>query len=163
MAKATPEGVALRARLTPSSSTCAGFASGNVECWRDDTYGDLGNGTTGPLQLTPVASDATGIVKIAGGFGFSCALTSEGAVQCWGANGCGELGDGSNAGTSTIPVTTIAKGAVDVTAGVCEACALMDAWRVMCWGANLSDQLGVPAINTPSSNVPIEVPLPAPN
>lgn len=74
---------------------CALTTTGGVRCWGDNTYGQLGNGTTQDLD-GPVASDVlTDAQAVYAGGSHSCALLASGAVACWGSNDYGQLGDGT--------------------------------------------------------------------
>jgi alpha-tubulin suppressor-like RCC1 family protein len=88
--------------------TCALLASGSLQCWGDNTFGQFGNGTT-TGSLTPVAA-ATGIttaIGITSGGDLqsqhTCAVTTAGNAFCWGSNESGELGNGTTT-PSTTPV-----------------------------------------------------------
>ncbi len=96
---------------------CALISSGTVDCWGDNSSGQLGIGTfTGPEQCyfatyddcatTPVAvrvasTTMTGVTALSSGFsiGELCALDSSGGVACWG--GPGDLGRLGNSSTDT--------------------------------------------------------------
>ncbi len=88
--------------------TCAVLAGGTVQCWGDNSYGQLGNGTTttpdaGTTALVSGLSSATAVIA---GEGYACALLSNHSVQCWGNNGNGELGNGTTTNSLTpVPVT----------------------------------------------------------
>ncbi len=154
------------------NSACALLLDGAVQCWGQNRYGQLGNGTT-ITSTTPVAvsglADATA-VSTGGAYqgeGAACALLSGGTVQCWGDNYHGELGNGSTTGpdrccgvgesdggcAGTLPCSTTPvavgglMGATAISVGGVSTCALLSGGTVQCWGDNYYGELG---IGTPS-------------
>ena len=82
---------------------------GRLWAWGSNVYGELGDGTTTQLRLTPVAIDlwALGgakVVAVAAGHGHSLALDDQGRLWAWGFNISGQLGDG----TTTLRLTPVA-------------------------------------------------------
>ncbi|HXT99563.1 MAG TPA: hypothetical protein VN903_01135, partial [Polyangia bacterium] len=138
---------------TSDSHACARRSGGGVMCWGQNPDGEVGNGTTGTQQLTPVAvSNVTDAVQISAGHGFTCARRTTGEVVCWGWNSHCNLGDGS-AMTKTTPVAVMnLADAVQISADGSNAavCALRASGPVDCWGGR-----GIGAACTPS-------PAPAP-
>jgi alpha-tubulin suppressor-like RCC1 family protein len=146
--------------------TCALFSGGAVQCWGDDTDGDLGNGTNAVQTLTPVSvSNLTGAIATAEGYFHTCALLSGGTVQCWGSNTNGQLGIGNTTGPtsctsnqtcSTTPVAVSnLTGVTAVAAGGDHSCALLSSGVVECWGDNTGGDLGNGG--TTLSSVPVRV------
>jgi alpha-tubulin suppressor-like RCC1 family protein len=137
-------------------------------CWGKNTYGQLGQGSTGsliqrPEDTSPIAlGNGVAVRKIAVGSNHTCALLAfgerTGAVSCWGSNVRGRLGLGisSEASVSSpqlsggLPVLvnlgTDAQNrpleAVDLSAGFEHTCAVIADGRLKCWGGNTSGQLG---------------------
>jgi alpha-tubulin suppressor-like RCC1 family protein len=141
--------------------TCAIIVGGTVECWGDNTYGQLGIGeSTGPQVCTfgHVLSDypcSTSPVPVSGLIGATaislgvyqsdqaCAIVAGGAVQCWGWNIYGQLGVGTLSGPetcagypcSTTPVTASGlTGVTAIVAGSGYTCAILPGGAVDCWG-----------------------------
>jgi alpha-tubulin suppressor-like RCC1 family protein len=103
--------------------SCALLTNGTVECWGDDSGGQLGNGaygtTAGPgncdlneggavesCATTPVAvSGLTGVTAISAGAQHTCALLSNATVECWGINDYGEIG---------VPISTATSPCVEI-------------------------------------------------
>jgi alpha-tubulin suppressor-like RCC1 family protein len=86
-------------------TACALLGGGTVQCWGDDSTGELGNGS---ISTTPVTSPQAvpGLVdveQIAGG----CALLTTGAVECWGDNMFGEAGNGDTSGAPVASPTVV--------------------------------------------------------
>lgn len=107
--------------------TCAVTTAGTVECWGDNTAGQLGRGglsSNVPLPVTGLA----GVTQVSGGYYDTCAATASTTVECWGSGGGGELGDGSYTTVRTTPVqvlfgsaATTANPACPVGAKSCDA------------------------------------------
>ncbi len=92
--------------------TCV-IGDGNVYCWGNNDYGQLGNGVVSPRVLTPVAVVNTGamggrfMADIATGQFNTCSvatIAAGGQVYCWGKNDNGQLGDGNAPIDSSVPV-----------------------------------------------------------
>jgi alpha-tubulin suppressor-like RCC1 family protein len=125
------------------SHTCAVDTNGNVYCWGDNTFGQLGTGTSGGSQLSPVqVSGATGVSAISAGDDHTCGIAG-GQVRCWGLSDFGQIGDGtSTAHTVAAPVTVAGLQASSISAGQKHTCAMTTAGVAMCWGNNAWGALG---------------------
>ena len=133
---------------------------GTVDCWGDNTSGQLGDGLVGAPQPTPTqVNPLGGVSAIAAGQNHTCALigtgTPAGTVECWGANTSGQLGDGivnNHPQPTPIQVKGNLNGVTAITAGANHTCALVASGQplpfaanggiVRCWGDNTDDQLG---------------------
>lgn len=125
-----------------SLHTCA-VVNGGVQCWGDNSAGQLGIGVVNPNPVRApviVPTLTTGVLTIAAGNSHTCALLTGGAVKCWGDNTSGQLGTGG--GSSSIPVSVggLPAGILALVAGSQHTCAAThdQAW---CWGTNASGQL----------------------
>ncbi len=150
---------------------CALLMSGSVDCWGDNSLGELGNGTTGgpgcngacnptPGAVTGVTT-ATGVVSDDADDGGYCAVLTSGSVDCWGGNYYGDLGNGTttgpdcsspyvcNATPGAVTGVTTATGVVSDNLGYC---ALLTSGSVDCWGDNTYGQLGNGSILGPNPN-----------
>jgi alpha-tubulin suppressor-like RCC1 family protein len=89
--------------------TCALSATGRIDCWGENYYGELGNNSTTdsnvPVQVEGVGGSGllSGIAGIAGGYYYTCALSATGRIDCWGKNSNGQLGNNSTT-NSLVPV-----------------------------------------------------------
>jgi alpha-tubulin suppressor-like RCC1 family protein len=105
--------------------TCALIATGTVQCWGANYWGQLGDGTyEGRLQAGAVRGLSGKAVAISAGRYFTCAVLRSGRVECWGANFLGQLGNDRRA-HSSVPMVVDVEGPVEaVTAGGRHTCAL---------------------------------------
>lgn len=125
-----------------SSYSCALKTEGTIDCWGENTKGQLGRGTSEnsstPAPVTGIATASA----IAAGDNHACAVLQDHTVFCWGANNAGQLGNGSlNPSTTPVQVAGI-ENAVSVTAGLNHSCAVLTDRTIECWGAGGDGELG---------------------
>jgi alpha-tubulin suppressor-like RCC1 family protein len=123
---------------------CALTTAGAVQCWGNNAYGQLGNGTTEASRVpVEVSGLGSGVRAIAAGVDFACAVDSGGGVQCWGSNKSGQLGAGRPTVAPTPgTVTGLGSGVIALGVGPDFACALTTTGTIRCWGDNGYGQLG---------------------
>lgn len=107
--RTTPVGVHLPADTEISAiEGASGFMSyaitvgGELLAWGDNSYGQMGDGTT-TRRTEPVAvhmPEGTTVTDIDAGDDHAIALTSDGAVYGWGYNRYGQVGDGTTTNRS---------------------------------------------------------------
>ena len=128
--------------LAGGTHSCGVTTDGQAYCWGDNTFGQLGDGTTTTRrEPVPVAGGLT-VQSVHPGERHTCALTNAGLAYCWGDNAHGQLGDGTSA-VRHQPVP-VAGGLTlqSVHAGGAHTCALTTADQPYCWGWNNFGQLG---------------------
>jgi titin len=138
---------------TGGSHTCALSTDNRIFCWGDNTFGQLGNGTTtsttSPVQITTTGTPLNGktIAGITAGGQTSCAVTTDGVGACWGDNSSAQLGTGTFVTKSTVPVAIrmtsgpfVGKQLAQVSVNDHHGCGVTTDGVVACWGLNV--QLG---------------------
>ncbi len=143
---------------------CALLISKTVDCWGDDTEGEIGNGMmsvegTGqgyPDFPTPVpVAGLANVVQISAGTDEACAVLEGGTVDCWGV--VSQFNDGpSYTGTDTPTPLSGISGIQQIAVGGGYVCAIAGGGGVECWGQNSVDQLG--SGEPESSTSPLAVP-----
>jgi alpha-tubulin suppressor-like RCC1 family protein len=116
---------------------------GTVWACGDNTYGELGNGTTNNSSTPLQVSGLSGIVAVAAGQDESFAVDSSGNVWAWGYNPNGQLGMSSTTSSVTVPtqVTTLS-GIVAIASAGYHTLALQTNGSVWAFGADSSGQVG---------------------
>ncbi len=148
-----------------SRFTCAVTVSGEAFCWGDNSFGQLGDGTT-TNRLTPTAvAGSINFASITTGGSHTCGVTPDNVGYCWGSNASGALGDGGTTDWRT--PFPIAGGIMfkwnsfqqeetgAISAGLNHTCGMALLGQAYCWGGNSSGQLGVG--DTDSRNQPVRV------
>jgi alpha-tubulin suppressor-like RCC1 family protein len=157
--------------------SCAVFSDETAQCWGDNEFGELGDGTTTStsVPVTVMASATTpqlrlsGIQSISTGGKFTCAVVSDSTstsgniAKCWGYGSSGQLGTGCSGCKASYPSTvvtntttnTLLRGVSSVSAGSSHACAVLTGGATYCWGSNVNGRLGNGS--TTDSNLPQQV------
>jgi alpha-tubulin suppressor-like RCC1 family protein len=121
------------------SHTCAVISTGQVECWGDNTHGEVGDGTLGNRGIpTLVIGLSTGPQSVTEGGWAGCAQSQTLSASCWGSVD----GNDFNPHTSATAVTALTGGVAQLSAGGVDACALSTTGALRCWGLNSYGEVG---------------------
>ena len=133
---------------TISNHTCAALVDGDIKCWGNNQFGQLGYGNTEALGDDEVPADldslsfSSNILKLATGFLHTCALGAGQKIQCWGYNTLGQVGLGyvdqigdDEAANSVGPIAmTETKPMITMATGNNHTCSIGIDFKVYCWG-----------------------------
>ena len=149
---------------------CALMQDNSVQCWGDNTSGQLGRGNASTVEYATATPNNIGraldggVTAIAAGGGTTCAVLTSGSVTCWGDNSSGQVGIGTtatplpNPGSSQL-VNLGGAAAIGVAVGEDTVCANLNTNSIKCWGYNGDGELGIAgsasSVNVPSSSVPL--------
>ncbi len=134
--------------------TCALLDTGDVVCWGDGQYGQLGYGNTDSVGVTNVPADVgpvdvgANVTQVTAGSHHTCVIIEGGDVKCWGAGSGGALGYGNpdDVGVTNVPadvgVVDVGAKVVHIDAGQAYNCVLTTLGTVRCWGSNYVGELG---------------------
>ena len=159
-----PGGAAARTVRVGCSFTLILTTTGHVLSWGENSFGELGNGTTtntatpAPVHLP----DSTRIKAISTGCHHSLALTTTGKLLAWGYNAFGQLGNGTTT-ESAVPVKVAVPAGTKikaVSAGCDWVLALTTTGRVLAWGDNSHGQLGNGTTTSTDTPVTVHIALP---
>jgi alpha-tubulin suppressor-like RCC1 family protein len=175
-------GAGLAGVTSISSTWCHTLAltsDGTVWAWGNNSYGQLGNGTSipntwcyatqgyaeGEGNATPAQvalPDPNPVIAIATGEYHSLAVTSDNNVWAWGYNAYGQLGDGTTMERLTPVQVTVEGGSpltgvVAVAAGSWHSLALKSDGTVWTWGYNLQGQLGIGSADKSAHTAAVQV------
>jgi alpha-tubulin suppressor-like RCC1 family protein len=95
---ALPDGVDVTSVTAGSQHTCAVTQEGAAYCWGLNDTGQLGDGSSAMVRMTPVAvaaSPTEPFASVTALFMHTCGLTRDNEAYCWGDNEFGRLGDGT--------------------------------------------------------------------
>jgi hypothetical protein len=142
-----PGGLTFRSISSGGSVRCATTANDQAYCWGSNESGQLGIGSTGAQQTTPVAvTGGIAFASVGAGGSAACGINTTGKVYCWG--GFVELGvspapEQCQAGGLFFPCATRATPIAsdltfkDLTVADHMACALTADGAVYCWNSDL--------------------------
>jgi alpha-tubulin suppressor-like RCC1 family protein len=137
--------------------SCARMTDNTVQCWGDNSAGQLGDGTTVDHYSPAPVKNLSNVTQLTLSDDTACARLADGTVRCWGSGYQGQFGDGTILRDSLTPVAPSGLGTnvTKVVAGYYHVCALKSTGRVFCWGFNEKGQLGNGSYTTQA--LPVQV------
>lgn len=135
---------------------CGISNSHEIYCWGNNSYGQLGDGTTTASGLrmsikvksSDGLSDFSSAKNVEGGYAHTCTVTTDGAAYCWGSNSNGQLGDNSTTNRD-LPVRVHGENdqgnladVESISAGNQQSCAINGDGAAYCWGEGWDGELG---------------------
>jgi alpha-tubulin suppressor-like RCC1 family protein len=140
---------------------CAVLWEGTIQCWGDNSHGELGYVGVDKTGATPVSvAGITNALAVAAGSSDTCALLRDGTVRCWGSNLNGAFGKTPlNIVPAPIPIPGLTNATSIVNRGS-HYCALLPGGTIECWGLNGSGELGNGThVPLPYSDRPVPEPV----
>jgi alpha-tubulin suppressor-like RCC1 family protein/serine/threonine protein kinase len=128
---------------------CALRVDGELFCWGDSTFGELGLntkvGSGSPERIVLNDGSDSKFLTVSPGWSNFCAISINFLVWCWGDNEYSQCGTQISVATSMLLTPTLVLGtplnSTILTTGSIHSCA-GNASVLMCWGSNMNSQLG---------------------
>jgi alpha-tubulin suppressor-like RCC1 family protein len=118
--------------------TCGLTSRGQLYCWGDNRFGQLGDGATEDRALPTLVAGRLRFRQVSAGSYHTCASTKGNRAYCWGSNSSGQLGDGTTIEKRVTPVpVTGGRGFRQVSALGDRTCALTTSKKIYCWGRGI--------------------------
>lgn len=127
------------------SSACAVLASGAVQCWGDNSYGQLGDGGRESRLVPAAVPGLAEVVEVDVGDAHACARKRDGTVWCWGQGSDGALGTGGNQNARSPALVAGVPPAQDIGTSGGNTCMVATDGGVWCWGSNVFGESAQPA------------------
>lgn len=139
------------------SFTCGLTQAGEVNCWGNGGYGQMGDGSNNwsnnSASTVTMPTDPRGskiiATDLAAGGKTACILDQHGYSWCWGDNSFGQIGNGMSGQSNLTPVATHGPtGAGDamqfasISVGNTHVCGISKSGGAYCWGKNGYGALG---------------------
>ncbi len=145
--------VAAAARVDVGGAfSCVRLATGRIQCWGDNQYGQLGNGSQVYASEPILVTGIDDVVQLVTADAATCVRDTDHVVKCWGRNRSGQIGNGSGGVGAFVLVPSVVMGLTgpldDLASGFTHSCALSPDGSVRCWGGNTYGQIGDGSINT---------------
>jgi alpha-tubulin suppressor-like RCC1 family protein len=144
-------------------SACARTTGGAIYCWGNNSYGQLGDGTTTHRSIPMPLSIPAGVTfaSITVGYSHTCASTIVDTIYCWGYNWYGQLGTGDTVDRRSPVMVSMPVGvsSPSLSVGWTHTCMRTSTGTFYCWGSNFYGELGNGT--TSRSNTPILVSMPS--
>ncbi len=151
--------------------TCAITTESLLYCWGQNTYGGVGNGTSGNFYDEPVAITGGTLASrtvraVALGDLHTCVIADTNAAHCWGRNFYGQVGNAATMGAgsvnvlSPVAVNTASSSLSgrtirEISASYAHTCVIADNNTAHCWGQGDNGELG--NNGTANSNIAVAV------
>ncbi|HZO17108.1 MAG TPA: hypothetical protein VFB62_27715 [Polyangiaceae bacterium] len=140
------------------SHHCGIGALGEVYCWGNNDFGQLGTGDNrARREPTLVAGTLPPIARLSTAGMHTCALSDGTPPEsfCWGWNAHGQLGTGDTMDRNApTPINVAPTEVIHQGCGFAYSCAVTVEGVVYCWGLNNQGQLGVDPTMTPMLDNP---------
>jgi alpha-tubulin suppressor-like RCC1 family protein len=154
---------------TGAKHTCAYTTEGELWCWGENKFGQLGTGDAvnkrNPEKV--LATELGAVSWVSTGGQHSCAIrASDSTLWCWGDNAWGQLGVGDQSlrkEPARVAPEILTEGTVaSIYAGGAHTCAVKRDGSVWCWGNNQYRQLGASGASHETAPVQVFPPCESP-
>ncbi len=139
-----------------SDHMCALDVEGRAWCWGQNSWGQLGNGTTDRSEVARPVLTSQRFSRIAASYSTTCAIALDQSLWCWGYNGDAASGEGlygnGTTDASPVPVPGAAGLSVaDIDFDGRTACVVTTEGEAWCWGRIITPE------GNSSSMLPVKV------